>query len=117
MAGIDAGGGPGFMVNEDNVLQIGKAFRTEAARLAKRVDEHSQRMITVPALGDPASRDFADGLNAKLVRNADSYISRAREYVTELEKAADQCKAAALAYGYTEDEISAGFSGTGGGLV
>jgi hypothetical protein len=104
-------GGSGFTVNRDNVLQIGKAFATEADRMADRLARYHQEMRTSPALGDPASGDFRNGLTAKLVGNTDSYLARAGQYVEALRSAATQCRAAALAYGYSEDEITSVFGG------
>jgi hypothetical protein len=104
-------GGSGFTVSRDTVLQIGKAFNDEAERMAQKVAGYRGQMNTQPALGDPASADFRDGLTARLVGDADSYLARADGYVTELRSAADQCRAAAMAYGYSEDEITSVFGG------
>lgn len=111
------GVGAGFMVNRENVLQIGGAFAAEAARLRARLDEHEARMLTEPALGDPASADFADALNERLVYGADSYVSRARAYVDELDNVARQCAEAARDYGFTDEEIQAAMDGIGGSLA
>jgi hypothetical protein len=113
--GPEPGGGSGFVVDKDNVLRIGGAFRDEAERLRRRVEGYAERMLTRPALGDPASQDFAAALNGRLVHDTDSYLNRARAYVAELRGVADQCAATALAYGYTEEQITAAFGGTGGG--
>ncbi|OLF14006.1 hypothetical protein BLA60_02170 [Actinophytocola xinjiangensis] len=104
----------GFMVNEQNVLEIGRAFEAEAGRMEQRLVRHEARMRTEAALGDPASRDFAPALNQLLVEGQDSYLNRARAYVAELLGVARQCRDAALAYGYTEDEIAQAMRGIGG---
>lgn len=104
----------GFTVNEDNVLEIGRAFEAEAARMEQRLVRHGARMRTVSALGDPASRDFAPALNERLVDGEDSYLSRALAYVRELRGVAEQCRTSALAYGHTEDEVASAMRGIGG---
>ncbi|GAB3435139.1 hypothetical protein [Actinophytocola sediminis] len=104
----------GFTVNEENVLEIGRAFEAEATRLADRLDRHSARLRTVAALGDPASRDFAPALNARLVEGDGSYVNRALAYVEQLRGVAEQCRASALAYGYTEDEVASAMRRIGG---
>lgn len=109
---MDAGGtgaGGGIVVDEENVLEIGAAFLGEARRLAELVDALAGRMVTGPALGDPASADYAEELNQRLVVREDSYVARARGYVAELHGVARQCEASARAYGFTDDEIAAAF--------
>lgn len=71
-------------VRRENAHEIGAAFAEEAERMARRLREHAARMVTEPALGDPASRDFAAALNQRLVHGEDSYLGRARRYVEEL---------------------------------
>lgn len=111
------GGGAGFMVNRDNVLQIGRAFAEEAARLQTRLNEYSGKMITKPALGDPASTDYAAALNRKLVGAEDSYVKRAQGYIDELNGVARQCAAAAQEYGYTDEQIGSAMRGVGDSLA
>jgi hypothetical protein len=114
---VDTGAGTGFAVNRDNVLRIGGAFAVEAKRMQDRLDGYRERMITSPALGDPASADFADALNRRLVLDDDSYVNRAQGYVDELVNVAEQCAAAALAYGHTEDDVESMMRGLGGSLA
>lgn len=109
--------GDGFSVNRDNVLQIGGAFAVEAKRMQDKLDTCREQMITSPALGDPASGDFALALNRRLVLDDDSYVNRAQGYVDELVSVAEQCAAAALAYGHTEDDIESMMRGLGGSLA
>jgi hypothetical protein len=109
--------GVGFMVNRDTVVQIGAAFAAEATRLRARLDEHRVTMRTEPALGDPASADFAAALNEKLVDGADSYLSRAQAYADELDGVAEQCAQAARDYGFTDEQIQATMRGIGGCLA
>lgn len=109
--------GVGFMVNRENVLRIGGAFAAEAARFQARLAEHEARMRTEPALGDPASADFANALNERLVDGADSYVSRARAYIDELTGVAEQCAAAARDYGFTDEQVQATMKGIGGSLA
>ena len=112
-----AGTGDGFAVNRDNVLQIGGAFAVEARRMQDRLDGYRDRMITSPALGDPASGDFALALNRRLVLDDDSYVNRAQGYVDQLVGVAEQCAEAALAYGHTEDDVESMMRGLGGSLA
>jgi hypothetical protein len=111
---VKEGNVAGFKVNQDNVLEIGRAFESEAARMAGRLARHSARMRTGAALGDPASRDLAPALNERLVDGEGSYVNRARAYVEQLRGVAEQCRASALAYGHTEDEVEAAMRGLGG---
>jgi hypothetical protein len=110
------GGGAGFTVNRDNVLQIGAAFAAEAARLQDQLDQYRDRMLSNPALGDPASNDFAGALNEKLVMADDSYANRAQEYIDVLRGVADQCAKAAKDYGHTEEQVGTMMRGIGGSL-
>ncbi|QFZ18383.1 hypothetical protein [Saccharothrix syringae] len=111
---MDAGGtGTGIVVGKENVLEIGAAFQAEARRLDELVGGLAERMVTRPALGDPASVDYAEELNQRLTLREDSYTARARGYVAELRGIARQCEASARAYGFTDDEIAAAF-GKGG---
>jgi hypothetical protein len=111
----NSGAGAGFTVSRVNVLQLGRAFADEASRLQERLRVHSTRIVTEPARGDPASADFATALNAKLVRDPDSYLNRAQDYIDELTKLAEQCAAAAKAYGFTDGQIASAMSGIGAG--
>ncbi|HEX6354109.1 hypothetical protein [Actinophytocola sp.] len=110
------GGGAGFTVNRDNVLQIGAAFAAEATRLQDQLDEYRDRMLTKPALGDPASADFATALDQRLVWADDSYANRAQQYIDVLHGVADQCAKAAKDYGHTEEQVSSMMRGIGGSL-
>jgi len=112
-----SGGGAGFTVGQDNVLQIGRAFVDEANRLQERLRQHSAAMVTQPALGDPASADFAGALNTRLVTAPDSYVNRAQAYIDELRRVAAQCAVAARDYGFTEEQIASAMSGIGAGLA
>lgn len=104
-------GGSGLTVNVDNVLAIGAAFHAEAERIDGLVETFAGQMVTAPALGDPASADYAAALSALLVHNPDSYVVRAREYVAELRGVAAECEASARTYGYTDEEIRTAFRG------
>jgi hypothetical protein len=107
------GGTPRLVFNRDNVLQIGALIQRKAEELQERVEYHARRMITEPALGDPASADGARVLNEKLVFATDSYANRARQYVRNLFDAVEQCRAAARDYGYTDEQIEAAFNNLG----
>jgi hypothetical protein len=107
----------GFTISRDNVLEIGRAFVDEADRLQGRLQQHRAAMFTQPALGDPASADFAGALNTRLVTAPNSYVNRAQAYIDELRRVADQCAAAAKDYGFTEERIAAAMSGTGASLA
>ena len=76
---------------------ISRAFADEADRMAGLLRAHAARLVTEPALGDPASREFAAALNQRLVDGDDSYLRRALRYVDDLHAAARHC--AALAEG------------------
>jgi hypothetical protein len=104
-------GGSGVTVHKENVLAIGAAFHAEAKRIEGLVGEVSAQMVTTPALGDPASADYAAALSQLLVHNEDSYVERARAYVTELRGVATQCEESARAYGFTDEEIRTAFRG------
>lgn len=84
-------------VPSEHAATISGAFADEADRMAGRLRAHAARLVTEPALGDPASRDFAAALNRLLVDGDDSYLRRAQRYVDELHAAARHC--AALAEG------------------
>ncbi|WP_459716055.1 hypothetical protein [Actinophytocola sp. KF-1] len=70
--------------HRENAQEIGAAFAGEADRMAARLRELAARMVTEPALGDPASADFAAALNRRLTDGDGSYLGRARQYVEEL---------------------------------
>lgn len=108
--------GAGFRVSKENVLQIGGAFAAEADRMAGRMVDHAGRLLTAPALGDPASDDFAVALNARLVYDEDSYVRRANSYVDELRGAARECANAARSYGFTDEQIESAMGDLGGRL-
>lgn len=111
-----AGSGAGFTVNRENVLAIGAAFAAEAARMQDQLTEYRDRMLTKPALGDPASGDFANALNQKLVLAEDSYANRAQDYIDVLHGVAAQCAEAAKDYGHTDEQVEAMMRGIGGSL-
>jgi hypothetical protein len=113
----DRNSAEGRTISRDNVLQIGRAFADEASRLQERLRLHGKRMFTEPALGDPASVDFATALNARFVRDPDSYLNRAQDYIDELTKVAEQCAAAAKAYGFTDEQIASTINGIGARLA
>lgn len=73
---MDAGG-TGVVVHEETVLEIGAAFRTEARRLEDLIGALAGRMVTHPALGDPASADYAGELTLRLVEQEDPLRSDA----------------------------------------
>lgn len=106
-----AGGGAGFKVNKDNVLQIARAVQDQAKWLYMEIDACSRDMRTGPAREDPVSKDVAKALNWKLVDAPDSYVNRAIGYAEELSRAVEQMKAAARTYGYSDEEISATLNG------
>jgi hypothetical protein len=77
-------------IRREDADEIGAAFAEEAERLARLLDEHAAAMVTEPALGDPASRDFAAALTQRLTHGPDSYLGRARRYVDGLRAVAGQ---------------------------
>jgi hypothetical protein len=104
-------GGSGVTVHKENVLTIGAAFHAEAERIDGLVAAFAEQMVTRPAMGDPASADYAAALNQRLVHDPDSYVVRARAYVAELRGIATQCQESARTYGFTDDEIRTAFRG------
>ncbi|MCP2168283.1 hypothetical protein [Goodfellowiella coeruleoviolacea] len=100
-----SGGGGKVTVNKDNVLQIAKLFQDKAIQLYETVDRRANRMRSKPAWDDPVSKDMARVLNYRLIDASDSYISRARQYADNLADTAEELKATAKSYGYTDEDI------------
>ena len=98
-------------MQKENVLAIGAAFHAEAERIDGLVSAFAEQVMTRPAMGDPASADYAAALGQLLATNPDSYVARARAYVTELRGVATQCEESARAYGFTDEEIRTAFRG------
>ncbi len=102
-------GGGQLTVNHDTVLQAGKIISDQFDQL-NTITRGKLENMQVGVLGqDLVSLAATDQWAKILVTNDDSYSNRIMQYIAGLGKLADQLKAAAKQYGFTEEEITAAF--------
>lgn len=104
-----AGGSSFFRVNQDNVLQAHQRVQRAVDQLNDRIRAIAPNMRLEQMGGDPVSRDAVVAFNYRMTDGPDSYLNRARQYQRNLQAGADQLRASALSYGYTEEDIARGF--------
>lgn len=105
-AGISGGH---LTVNHDTVLQVGKIIHDHWQQLN---DITLQKVLNlqVGVLGqDLVSQAATDEWVKIIADNDDSYTKRIAQYIDGLGKLADQLKAAAQQYGFTEEQIKDAF--------
>jgi hypothetical protein len=105
-AGVSGGQ---ITVNHDTVLQVGKVIHDQWQQLTD-ITVPKMAFMKVGVLGEDLVSQAATAEWAKiLVSNDDSYAKRIQQYIDGLGKLADNLKAAAYQYGFTEEEITAAF--------
>ncbi|RAS68336.1 hypothetical protein C8D87_102401 [Lentzea atacamensis] len=103
-----------FHVNKDNVLKAGAVIQDQAEVLGQALVA-AQRNLLVHVDEKSAgevSANIAALWNRRLTTDKDSYVGRIADYVTSLEKLAQQLKESAKQYGFTEEEITTVFGKT-----
>jgi hypothetical protein len=96
-------------VNHDTVLQVGKVIHDQWQHLNDITLQKVQN-LDVGVLGQDLVSQAATAEWVKILStNDDSYVKRITQYIEGLGKLADNLKAAAYQYGYTEEEITAAF--------
>jgi hypothetical protein len=110
VAGDFASVGPGHLqVNHDNVLQAGKVIQAQVDQL-NDMTRRKLRDLQPGNIGDDDVSAAATKLwGGILGGNPDSYVARIGQYIDGLENLANQLKAAAKQYGYTEEQIADAF--------
>jgi hypothetical protein len=105
-AGISGGQ---ITVDHDTVLQVGKIIHDQWQHL-NDVTIPKVTLIQVGVLGEDLVSQAATAEWSKILySNDDSYAKRIHQYIDGLGKLADNLKAAAYQYGFTEEEITAAF--------
>jgi hypothetical protein len=96
-------------VNRDNVLQAAKIIQDLLFNEGKHIVSLFDRLEIIPPGEDPVSIQAARAWTAKLRTNDDSYQNRVEEYLQSLATLVANLKAAALQYGYTDQQIADAF--------
>ncbi|MFC0439790.1 hypothetical protein [Kutzneria buriramensis] len=105
-AGISGGH---ITVNHDTVLQAGKAIADHWLQL-QQITQSKLPDLVVSGMGkDDVSEAAMIAWNEVLNSNPDSYSKRITAYVQGLRQLADNLRAAAQQYGFTEDQVKDAF--------
>ncbi|HEY0495619.1 MAG TPA: hypothetical protein VGD48_07725 [Kutzneria sp.] len=100
-------------VNHDTVLQVGKIIQDQYDQLSK-ITKAKLIDLQVTKIGDDKiSQAATKAWNEALVTNDDSYHNRITQYIDGLGQLADNLRAAAQQYGYTEEQITDAFGAAG----
>lgn len=100
----------GMQVTRDNVLQARAALLAEADRLDAALAHEAGDMKNVGLCGgDPVSADAAPAFDERVML----LLEQCKAYNKHLREAAASLHDVARSYGYTEDEISSSFNGSG----
>jgi ribosomal protein L10 len=96
-------------VNQSNVLQAAKIINDVLNNEGRNVQQNLARLSVAPPAQDVVSVQAAEQWNARLVTDPDSYANRVNEYLQSLQTVADNLRATAAQYGYTEQQIADAF--------
>jgi hypothetical protein len=100
-------------VNHDTVLQVGKVIQDQWQQL-NDITRPKLNGLRVASIGDDkVSAAATTAWNAVLSTNNDSYQKRIEQYIDGLKALADNLRAAAQQYGYTEEQITDAFGAAG----
>jgi hypothetical protein len=99
-------------VNQDNVLQAAKIINDVLNTEGRDIAQNLARLSVAPPAQDVVSVQAAQQWNARLVTDPDSYANRVNQYLQSLQQVADNLRASALNYGYTEQQIADAFKQT-----
>ncbi|HEY4453260.1 MAG TPA: hypothetical protein VGN81_03025 [Pseudonocardiaceae bacterium] len=99
-------------VNSENVLQAAKIINDVLNSEGRDIQQNLARLSIAPPAQDVVSVQAAQQWNARLVTDPDSYANRVNQYLQSLQQVADNLKATALNYGYTEAQIADAFKQT-----
>jgi uncharacterized protein YukE len=92
-------------VTPSNVLQVHNALQAESERLSAKLKLHQPALRVGEAGKDPVSGPAAAVFNAKIA----SLVDGCWAYIHALSEAAENLRATARDYGYTEDQIKTSF--------
>jgi hypothetical protein len=100
-------------VNHDTVLQVGKIIQDQWQQLHD-ITERKLYDLQIAKIGDDeVSKAATTAWNKLLNTNPDSYANRIKQYIDGLKTLADNLRAAAHQYGYTEEQITDAFGAAG----
>jgi ribosomal protein L10 len=99
-------------VNQDNVLQAAQIINDVLNNEGRNIQQNLARLAVAPPAQDVVSVQAAQQWNARLVTDPDSYANRVNQYLQSLQQVADNLRATALNYGYTEQQIADAFKQT-----
>ncbi len=85
-------------------------FENEGRRLSVELRQLRDRLRVVPCADDPVSKDVALVCEWKIKGAPNSIFGQYLRFADNLKAAADQLKAAAHAYGFTDEDISGAFT-------
>lgn len=92
-------------VTPSNVLQVHHALQAESDRLSAKLKLHQPALRVGEAGKDPVSGPAAAVFNAKIA----SLVDGCWAYIHALSEAAENLRATARGYGYTEEQIKTSF--------
>ncbi|HEY4019433.1 MAG TPA: hypothetical protein VGM75_12145 [Pseudonocardiaceae bacterium] len=99
-------------VNQDNVLKAAQIINDVLNSEGRDIQQNLARLSIAPPAQDVVSVQAAQQWNARLVTDPDSYANRVNQYLQSLQQIADNLRATALNYGYTEQQIADAFKQT-----
>jgi ribosomal protein L10 len=99
-------------VNKDNVLQAAQIINDVLNNEGRDIQQNLARLAIAPPAQDVVSMQAAQQWNARLVSDPDSYANRVNQYLQSLQQVADNLRATALNYGYTEQQVADAFKQT-----
>ena len=103
----------GITVNHENVLRAARVLADVLADEGAAVVQEVQYLTIAPPGNDVVSVRAADEWNNRVVSDPDSYRNRVMQYLQHLADLAEQLRATAKSYGYSDAEIADAFSATG----
>lgn len=107
------GSGQKFEVTKETVLQAAKIISDQAEVLANKLNNSERELLVdLPAGSDPVNESIAMAWNSRLVGDEQTYAGRISQYIASLDDLVAQLKAAAVQYGFTEEEVTAAFGAT-----
>ncbi|WP_199440430.1 hypothetical protein [Umezawaea beigongshangensis] len=104
--GSSVGSAQKFEVDKETVLQAGRIVSDQADKLRLAASDARRDLRIDLRNADEVNASVAEAWNSRLVTADNSYNARVGEYVDSLDGLAEQLRAAAKTYGYTDEEIS-----------
>ncbi|MGO1053710.1 hypothetical protein [Crossiella sp. CA198] len=98
-------------VSREQVLQAYSIFMNEGQNLRIELQQLQDKLRVPPCGGDPVSEDSANLMTWRFVDAPDSYYNRYSGLADSFMETAEQLRASAKEYGFTDEDIAGALKG------